>query len=430
MFGLFESQQRKTRRLASDWLELAEKVYNYRRDVLPEADLAALGTTSADLRRLLREKADVAKLKLATDALEAALRRCGGSHYPKSGLVENVEFLLVAAIVILGLRAFYVQPFKIPTNSMWPSYYGMTGHVYATKAEEPGPARRALNLVTVGASARRIDAPDTGEVLLPIGTGRRRGIIDYAEVPGRSWLVLPAVFNEYSILVGQGVAKVRVPADYDMDWTFRDAFFPGDERPFREIVEELLAQGRFVEGVVNGHRTEFLRTGRMVRAGERLLSFDILTGDQLFVDRVSYHFVRPEVGAGFVFRTDNIDSPYMKTLGGRQVESYYIKRLVGVPGDTLRIENHTLYRNGAPITGSDAFDKNARQAEHYVGYRQESSFRGGAEVKVGPDQFMALGDNSANSLDGRYWGTVPAKDVVGRPLFIYYPFTKRWGPAH
>jgi signal peptidase I len=56
-------------------------------------------------------------------------------------------------------------------------------------------------------------------------------------------------------------------------------------------------------------------------------------------------------------------------------------------------------------------------------------FRGGATVKIGADQYLALGDNSANSLDGRYWGTVPAKDVVGRPLFIYYPFTKRWGPA-
>jgi signal peptidase I len=32
-------------------------------------------------------------------------------------------------------------------------------------------------------------------------------------------------------------------------------------------------------------------------------------------------------------------------------------------------------------------------------------------------------------MDGRYWGFVPAKDAVGRPLFIYFPFTRRWGPA-
>jgi signal peptidase I len=119
----------------------------------------------------------------------------------------------------------------------------------------------------------------------------------------------------------------------------------------------------------------------------------------------------------------------MVDTSGKQVESYYIKRLVGVPGDTLRIADYTLYRNGAPITGAPAFDKNAHRADRYVGYRQEGSFKEGAEVVIPPGQYLPLGDNSANSLDGRYWGTVAAADVIGRPLFIYYPFTKRWGVA-
>lgn len=118
MFGFFLSQHHKTRRLAADWLELADKVFNYRRDVLGETGRADLMDASGVVRQLLREKADMAKLKLGIDGLERVLRRHGGSHYPKSGLVENVEFFLVAAIVILGLRSFYVQPFKIPTNSM------------------------------------------------------------------------------------------------------------------------------------------------------------------------------------------------------------------------------------------------------------------------------------------------------------------------
>ena len=425
MFGLFASQHSKTRKLASDWLELADKVFHYRRDILPPADLAALLSSANQVKNLLREKADTAKLKLGIDTLEAALRRTGGSHYPKSSLVENVEFFLVAAIVILGLRAFYVQPFKIPTNSMGPSYYGMTGEVYLNKADEPSAPLRALGFVTVGASARRIDAPDTGEVLLPLGGGGR-GVIAHREVPGRSWFVLPAKLREYRVFVGGRAAEpVRVPLDFDMDWVLRDAFFPGDKRSLGEIALAEREAGRLVEATLNTangpQRALFLRTGKTVRAGERLLSFDILTGDQLFVDRVSYHFVRPKVGEGFVFRTGNIPD-----LGGDQ---YYIKRLVGVPGDELRIERPVLYRNGEPITGSAAFDKNAREADSYVGYRQEGMFRDGATVTVGEHQYMALGDNSANSLDGRYWGTVPAKDAVGRPLFIYYPFTKRWGPA-
>jgi signal peptidase I len=143
MFGIFASQHHKTRRLAADWLELADKVFNYRRDVLPAGDLSALQAAAGDVRRLVREKADTARLKLGIDGLEAVLRRTGGSHYPKSGLVENVEFFLVAAIVILGLRAFYVQPFKIPTNSMWPTYNGMTPEIFAKPADEPSKAAMA-----------------------------------------------------------------------------------------------------------------------------------------------------------------------------------------------------------------------------------------------------------------------------------------------
>ena len=176
-------------------------------------------------------------------------------------------------------------------------------------------------------------------------------------------------------------------------------------------------------------RIRFVRTGKTVRAGGRVLSFDILTGDQLFVDRVSYHFVRPQVGDGFVFRTDNINSHYMQDAAGRQLEQYYIKRLVGTPGDKLEIREPVLYRNGKPITGSKAFNRNATREGNYPGYRAGGILAEGATFTVPEDSYIAMGDNSANSQDSRYWGTVPAKDVVGRPLFIYYPFTKRWGPA-
>ena len=421
MFGFLASQHQKTRRLAADWLELADKIFHYRRDVLTESQRGELAEADAAVRQMLREKADTAKLKLGIDALERVLRRHGGSHYPKSWIVENVEFLLVAAIVILGLRAFYVQPFKIPTNSMWPSYYGMTGEVFQTKADEPSAPAQAARLALFGASSRRVDAPDSGEVMVPMAN---ENYAYHDKVKGRKWLLFPAQLKQYELRVGSRLVSVKVPADYDMEWTLRDYYFPGDKRRLGEIFAERAARGQVERGVIAGTPVFFMKTGKTVRTGERVLSFDVMTGDQLFVDRVSYHFVRPEVGDGFVFRTGNI--PDLARIGGDQ---YYIKRLVGVPGDELRIERPVLYRNGAPITGSPAFEKNAKEQDRYVGYRADGSFRGGATVKIGPDQYMALGDNSANSLDGRYWGTVPAKDVVGRPLLIYYPFTKRWGPA-
>jgi signal peptidase I len=176
-----------------------------------------------------------------------------------------------------------------------------------------------------------------------------------------------------------------------------------------------------------------LSLNREVKKGDHLVHFDILTGDQLFVDRVSYHFSRPKVGQGFVFRTENIP--------GIGAEQYYIKRLVGTPGDVLEIKQPVLYRNGTPISGSRAFGFNERAESPYRGYFNANAAHGagttggiqyllpGEELTVPPDSFFALGDNSASSSDGRYWGFVPEKDAIGRPLFIYYPFTRRWGPA-
>jgi signal peptidase I len=182
----------------------------------------------------------------------------------------------------------------------------------------------------------------------------------------------------------------------------------------------------------NGYYQAYLvPLGRTLKAGEPIVRFDILTGDQLFVDRISYQFVRPRVGQGFVFRTDNI--PEIERNFGSQ---YFIKRLIGVPGDTVEIREPGIIRNGAPITGSDAFNANASLKAPYKGYvnashddpRYSQLFQGD-QVTVPARAYLALGDNSHNSFDGRYWGFVPEKDVIGKPLFIYYPFTRRWGTA-
>jgi signal peptidase I len=153
----------------------------------------------------------------------------------------------------------------------------------------------------------------------------------------------------------------------------------------------------------------------------------------LFVDRFSYHFVRPKVGSGFVFRTDLIAGLQDGTV---EADTYFIKRLVGVPGDTLEIREPVLYRNGQPITGATSFEKEFKQIDGYPGYRnrvpgnfdQTYLTKPGDTVTVPPGNYFACGDNSSNSKDSRYWGFVPAAAVVGRPLFVYYPFTRRWGP--
>lgn len=436
LFGLFDSVEKKMRTNAANWLELSEKVYNYRRDLMSDAERGSLQQATETVRQNLRAKADSSKLKLGIESLESVLRKVGGTHYPKSGWTENVEFFLVAAIVILGVRAYFVQPFKIPTNSMWPSYNGMTPEVFAKPADEPGAVGRVVRFVMLGARPRVLNAPDDGEILLPIDGSQGRGVVKYQDVPGRSWGVFPARQREYRILVGDRQVVTQVPIDFDFDWVIRDAFFPGTKN-LTEGLRPKLANGEFVDREVPtggglSERVRFIRTGRMVKQGERVLSFDILTGDQLFVDRMSYNFVRPKVGDGFVFHTGNIP-----VLSDTQGDQYYIKRLVGTPGDVMEVKEPVLYRNGKPITGAPAFDKNAHRTGKYTGYFNGTPRADYPNAQLFVDQqitvparsYLPMGDNSANSLDGRYWGFVKDKDVVGRPLCIYYPFSRRWGIA-
>ena len=147
MFGPFASVDQKTRASANNWLELAVKVWNYRRDVLAPPLLRELEAKMSALRALLAERAEASRIKPGIEALEDVLRRAGGTHYPRTETVEWVEFLLVAAIVIIGVRTYFIQPFQIPTNSMWPSYHGMTADIYAAPDREPSQGMEAVRVI-------------------------------------------------------------------------------------------------------------------------------------------------------------------------------------------------------------------------------------------------------------------------------------------
>ncbi|HEY4302096.1 MAG TPA: signal peptidase I [Candidatus Didemnitutus sp.] len=444
MFSFLFSEEKKVRGHAANWLEVANRVYHFRRDLLSEVELRRLTGARDDLRQKLREHARVPVLKAAVEKLEAVLRETGGRQYPVTSIVENVEFFLVAAIVILGLRAYFVQPFKIPTNSMWPTYNGMTQETFRA-GEAPGPLARVGRLIAYGATRRTITAPADGELMVPFWGN---GYVAYNERPGKSMYVFPAVVRQYVFRVENRDATVEVPQDFSgMDAVLEDTMGDGKGSWKAGLRERVFKLGQsspaLVQNLEDGGK-EFpgnaiwVPTGRMVHRGEPIATFDILTGDLLFVERISYNFIQPKVGQGFVFKTENIHSVHMKK-GDEQIRSYYIKRLVGTPGDTLEVRPPVLIRNGKPIDGADAFQKNAVMEGKYPGYTfMNSERRDGGETLTGPGatvtvpdhRYYAMGDNSPISADSRFWGFVPDKDVVGRPLFIYYPLSSRWGPAH
>jgi signal peptidase I len=174
------------------------------------------------------------------------------------------------------------------------------------------------------------------------------------------------------------------------------------------------------------------------------------------------------VGDPIVFQTGEIDEYNKKLrqdglapkgLGWRSIgeDKYYIKRLVGTPGDKLKVQianaaeqrmyaGHQgipgkLLSNGKPIEGCQAFEGNRKAADYFVkhphadrspsgfpAYRATGLLSEGTTLEVPPKSFFAMGDNSPDSLDGRAWGFIPQDKVVGRAMFVYYPFTaERWG---
>ncbi|MFI5336928.1 MAG: signal peptidase I [Opitutales bacterium] len=435
MFDFLLSEEKKMRRHAANWLEVAQRVWNFRRDQLTPAESQSLQAATGELVSRLKDKAEASKLKLSIEKLEGVLGKVGGRHYPMGTLAENVEFFLVAALVILGLRAYFVQPFKIPTNSMWPSYYGMT-HELFKEGEEPGVLGSVGRFLTLGATRYRITAPADGEVMAPVFSNLQ---LAYTTKPGRFLGVFPTTVREYTFAVNGEQTDVTVPAEFDLQRVF-DEKYTGRRGGLRQKFQQWLAKnGNRVEssvlnvnlgGRVMDQRVYWLPLGQKVQKGKSIAAFDILTGDLLFVDRITYNFLPPKVGQGFVFKTENIHSDYMQDAAGRQIRQYYIKRLVGLPGDILEVKPPVLFRNRRPIEGAAAFAHNFRQEGKYPGYTNELLLAAGRETEVPAHSYFAMGDNSPESADSRYWGFVPEKDVVGKPLFIYYPLTTRWGLAN
>ncbi|MBP7373115.1 MAG: S26 family signal peptidase, partial [Opitutaceae bacterium] len=164
LFGLFTSKDKKAWESAHQWLETAERVWHFRRDLWSEADLKEYEMRTGQVREQLKMKVGAVTLEPTIDALEKTLARLGGRVYPRGSFAENIEFLLMAAIVIIGIRTYIVQPFKIPTNSMWPTYYGMKGETFSDTQPVPGAAARAFRFLAFGATRRAAIAPDSGEV--------------------------------------------------------------------------------------------------------------------------------------------------------------------------------------------------------------------------------------------------------------------------
>ena len=152
----------------------------------------------------------------------------------------------------------------------------------------------------------------------------------------------------------------------------------------------------------------------------------VFSGDHILVDKISYHFRKPQRGDVIVFDTKNI-----KEMSPENRGKFYIKRLIGIGGDVIQIQPPHVLVNGTVLDSRRAFERIYSKQDGYSGYvniyRARYLTTPTEEYLVPLDAFLPLGDNSQSSLDGRFWGSFPRTDLIGRALFVYWPFSQRFG---
>lgn len=302
---------------------------------------------------------------------------------PKRGkMYAFLDLVAVVGLVAFGLRGLFFQPFRIPTGSMQPTLFGVH-HQSVEQNANWGFGKMPdiiQNLVYGTTSADLTHTGAQGEVspeLHPVSGW----IFDGTEfMVGTSRYVLPG--------------NPRQVIDYSL-LKDKNSFAPGDE----------LSRGY------------------------------VSLGDHLFVERVSMYLTPLKRGDIIVFNTENlfVDSVPLAMSGGY----YYIKRLAGLPGDTVKIVDDQLWVRPSgeskfyKIQELDSrFDKVYSMKGGYHGHLSSMGncfFAFGEEYTLPEDKYLMLGDNSKFSMDSRYFGPVDRRNLIGRAWFVFYPFSRRIG---
>lgn len=161
---------------------------------------------------------------------------------------------------------------------------------------------------------------------------------------------------------------------------------------------------------------------------------NLMVGDHILVDRLTYANAGAFGGHVLPYR-DVERGDIVAFLYPEDVRETYVKRVIGLPGDRIRMENGQVIRNGRRLlepyiqrtaTWGDPYRDDFPQPPGiYTTARGrdmlERHVRDG-EVIVPAGTFFALGDNRDNSADSRYWGFVPRENVVGKPVMVYWSF--------
>ncbi len=376
-------------RQATDLRKHVSKILRSQRDLLKPEAIAAVQGAADGLHQAIQSGADNAALKAASKNLEDMGNKWL-IPYPNAGWRENIEVLLVAVTIAMAIRTFFLQPMKIPTGSMQPTLYGITHEDLRDKPDFKIPTGLAkwFDSWFYGTSYYHEVAKDEG----------RLRILD--PVPRQ---VFPLVTKQRFSLGG----------DTYTVWSPGDNFF----------------------------RNAGVTDGQMFHKGQDIFKLKIVAGDHLFVNRVVYNFRPPKRGEIVIFETKGIDQLAQDT--------FYIKRLVAIGGDRVRMGNDQhLVLNGQRLDAATphfenvyTFGPTPKEYEYFghVNNLTYLKFSGRSlpmkpefeddkgEYTVRPHYLMVMGDNTMNSFDSRCWGDFPEEKVIGKASFVYWPISSRFG---
>jgi signal peptidase I len=414
----------KTRRDAIALRKHVQRLLDAQRDLMTPAALQVVRGSLLELQSAIADRAKKQDLRKKMDLVEEVAGKWLRPH-PHPAIRENVEVLLVALAVAMGIRTFFVQPFKIPTGSMQPTLYGVMstpnfGNAFSEiragydgKADMVKQLELQKNLVIPTGWARVVDWIHGNSYVHVVA--KADGVIDQIS-PMRKFLI----FNIKQSFWIAGVEHVMwFPPDY------------GEQDLVRRA------------GLVPGHN---------YHKGDDVVKLEVDAGDHLFVDRLTYNFRKPTRGEIIVFETAGIPKEARDQFN-IPADEFYIKRLTVLPGEKVKIGNDRhLVINGERLDASTphfenvyGFDPNKppRESEysgHVNGWDAQTYnlypgiaplFPDDATIFTNPpDSYMVMGDNTCNSLDSRSWGPLSARAVIGKSFFVYWPITKRFGVGH
>lgn len=404
----------------------AKKFLNYKRDLLDEKQIAEIESRRDDLNKA-RKSNDQEQCKEASKQLQATCEGALPRHQNQGWVEENLEVIFVAIVIALGLRAYVVQPFRIPTGSMQPTLNGIVATSVESTDNFPSFAVRQLERATHG--RKYIDLVLKEDKRLrannPIEEVHFLSFFTWTNIYFSDGTKLKFSGPKAALMNSQGMGFGRICGYQTNDMS---------EEEFKQFKIDLRSTPE-TSMVFEGNkerRRRYIRPN--IPAGTVIARGYVDSGDLILVDKASYHFRNPRRGEVFVFDTRGIKKIHSEAArSGSIAGSHYIKRLAGIPGDELQIQGLDLYING--IKAEEPGFKHVMSMENdYHGYGATGRLSGNQLFKArksnipGRNEYIALGDNSFHSADSRSWGTVKEFNVIGPASFTLWPFMSgHWG---